>query len=83
LYACAQRRDWAGVELHAARMNVVAGLYQTGRTLGESLAALKAALYCRGICEPNVLPPLSPLTEGETQQLRGQMSQLKLLNSTL
>jgi 4-hydroxy-tetrahydrodipicolinate synthase len=82
LFSCAQRGDWAGVELHAARMNVVAGLYQTGRTLGESLAALKAALYCRGICEPNVLPPLSPLSEGETQQLRGQMSQLKLLSST-
>jgi len=82
LYACAQRGDWAAVELHATRMNVVAGLYQTGRTLGESLAALKAALYCRGICEPNVLPPLLPLTEGETRELRGQMSQLKLLNST-
>jgi len=81
LFTCAQRGDWAGVELHAARMNVVAGLYQTGRTLGESLAALKAALHCRGICEPNVLPPLSPLTEGETQQLRGQMNQLKLLSS--
>lgn len=81
LYACAKRADWAGVELHAARMNVVAGLYQTGRTLGESLAALKAALHCRGFCEPNVLPPLLPLSERETQALRGQMSQLKLLNS--
>jgi len=81
LYACAQRGDWSGVERHAARMNVVAGLYQTGRTLGESLAALKAALYCRGICEPNVLPPLSPLSENETRQLRGQMSQLQLLGA--
>jgi len=81
LYLAAQRKDWAAVELHAARMNAVAGLYQNGRTLGESLAALKAALHCRGICEPNVLPPLSPLTEGETQQLRGQMNQLKLLSS--
>ena len=82
LFSAAQRRDWSAVELHAARMNVVAGLYQTGRTLGQSLAALKAALHCRGICEPNVLPPLQPLTEGETQQLRGQMSQLKLLGAT-
>jgi 2-dehydro-3-deoxy-D-pentonate aldolase len=79
LCASAKRGDWAAAETHFTRMNTVAALYQKGRTLGQSLAALKAALHHRGLCEPNVLPPLLPLTKSELDSLRGQMSQLSLL----
>lgn len=75
----AKRGDWTEAGIHFARMNEVAGLYQRGRNLGESLAALKAALYHRGICAPNVLPPLHPLSPAESASLRSQMSQLHLL----
>ena len=77
--ASAERGDWNAVEQHAARMNSVAALYQKGRTLGQSLAALKAALSARGLCAPNVLPPLQPLSKAEAESLRGEMSRLQLL----
>jgi len=79
LCACAEQGDWAGAELHAERMNAVAALYQTGRTLGQSLAALKTALSCRGLCGPHVLPPLAPLNESEVEGLRRKMERLNLL----
>ena len=80
LYACAQRGDWAEAERHAKRMNDVSALYQNGRTLSQSLAALKGAMSCRGLCEPHVLPPLLPLPQAELEGIRKQMSQLQLLH---
>jgi dihydrodipicolinate synthase/N-acetylneuraminate lyase len=72
--------DWAASESLAERMNAVATLYQKGRTLGPSLAALKAALHLRGICSPHVLPPLLPLTPAELEALRTEMDRLRLLD---
>jgi 4-hydroxy-tetrahydrodipicolinate synthase len=80
LYACAQRGDWAEAERHAKRMNDVSALYQDGRTLSQSLAALKGAMSCRGLCEPHVLPSLLPLAQAELEGIRKQMSQLQLLH---
>lgn len=77
--AAARRKDWAGVDECATRMNSVAAVYQKGRTLGPSLAALKAALYCRGLCTFNVLPPLHAISETELATLRNQMATLSLL----
>jgi len=79
LCASAKRGDWAEADTHFTRMNAVAALYQKGRTLGQSLAALKAALHHQGICKPNVLPPLMPLSKSESESLRGEMSHLRLL----
>jgi 4-hydroxy-tetrahydrodipicolinate synthase len=76
----AQRGDWASAQRHARRMNAVAALYQNGRTLGQSLAALKGALHCRGVCAPQMLPPLLALPEQELKRLRDEMSRLHLLN---
>jgi 2-dehydro-3-deoxy-D-pentonate aldolase len=75
----ARRKEWTTVDRCAARMNAVAGLYQQGRTLGQSLAALKGALYCRGLCGLGVLPPLLPLRETELHPLRSAMASLELL----
>ena len=80
LCASARRGDWASANDHFSRMNTVAALYQKGRTLDESLSILKAAVSCRGLCAPYVLPPLRPVSDVELIALRGQMSQLKLLN---
>jgi dihydrodipicolinate synthase/N-acetylneuraminate lyase len=79
LCASAGRGRWPEAEQHAARMNSVARLYQNGRTLGQSLAALKAALACRGLCGPDVLPPLRPLSQTELESIRSRMAQLDLL----
>ena len=51
----------------------VATLYQRGRTLAESLAALKAAMSIYGLCSPAVLSPLLSLTEKETEALLQEM----------
>jgi 4-hydroxy-tetrahydrodipicolinate synthase len=78
LCASARRGDWAEAETHFSRMNTVAALYQNGRSLNESLATLKAAVHCRGLCEPYVLPPLHAVSTAELESLRRQMSQLHL-----
>jgi 4-hydroxy-tetrahydrodipicolinate synthase len=80
LCASAGRGDWVAANGHFSRMNTVAALYQKGRTLNESLSVLKAAVSCRGLCAPHVLPPLRPISDTELISLRGQMSQLQLLN---
>ncbi|MDR3457416.1 MAG: dihydrodipicolinate synthase family protein [Verrucomicrobiae bacterium] len=82
LCVAAQTADWHAAGTHYARMNAVAALYQKGRTLNESLAALKAAVHCRGLCAPAVLPPLHVLPKLEVEKIRSQMAELHLLNGT-
>ncbi|CAN5499913.1 dihydrodipicolinate synthase family protein [soil metagenome] len=74
-----KRSDWNEAGTLFARMNAVASLYQNGRSLNESLAALKAALHCRGLCAPKVLPPLRRVSETELEGIRRQMAELRLL----
>ncbi len=76
----AQKADWSAAENLSARMSSVASLYQKGRTLNESLAALKAAVHCRGLCAADVLPPLLSLPAIEVEKIREQMEQHCLLN---
>jgi dihydrodipicolinate synthase/N-acetylneuraminate lyase len=80
LCAAARKSDWNEAGHLYARMNSVAAVYQKGRTLNESLAALKAAVHCRGLCAPDVLPPLFSLPKIEVEKIRVQMAQLQLLN---
>ncbi|HXS68529.1 MAG TPA: dihydrodipicolinate synthase family protein [Candidatus Polarisedimenticolia bacterium] len=80
LCAAAKKKDWAGVENFSQHMNTIAALYQKGRTLNESLSALKAALACRGLCLPHMRLPLNPLTESQMEKLRHEMERLHLLN---
>ena len=78
LIASARRGDWAEAENYFSRMSAVSALYQKGRTLSESLSVLKAAVHCRGLCEPHVLPPLLPVSATDIEKLRVQMYQLRL-----
>jgi 2-dehydro-3-deoxy-D-pentonate aldolase len=74
----ARRGDWAAVERHTQRMAEVTAIYQKGRNLGQSLAALKAAAHHLGICGPHVLPPLLPCSKAELETIRGEMTRLQL-----
>ena len=74
----ARRQDWAAVDALAARQAEVAAVYQKGRTLAQSLAALKGLLHHRGICSPHVFPPLLPMSAAELDALRGELARLKL-----
>lgn len=44
-------------------------LYQSGKTLGESLWALKVLMRYRGLCESTVMPPLQSLDSKEENKL--------------
>jgi dihydrodipicolinate synthase/N-acetylneuraminate lyase len=80
LCQAAQGGDWAETERQAERMKAISAIYQSGRTLGQSLARLKAALYCLGICSPDVLPPLIPTSRSEVAKVRTRMTEVGLLS---
>ena len=74
----ARRQDWAAVDASAVRQAEVAAVYQKGRTLAQSLAALKGLLHHRGLCSPHVFPPLLPMSAAELDALGGELARLKL-----
>jgi dihydrodipicolinate synthase/N-acetylneuraminate lyase len=74
----ARTGDWGEVDAIAARQAEVAAVYQKGRTLAQSLAALKGLLHHRGICSPHVFPPLLPMSAAELDALRSELAKLNL-----
>lgn len=56
--------------------DLLGNLYQQGRTLGESLWALKVLMQEEGLCQANVMPPLQPQSAGEEAALREGLQQL-------
>lgn len=79
----ARNSDWTAVTDHFSRMSAVMSLYQKGRTLNESLSALKAAMHVRGLCRPYVFPPLRSLSNTELEKIREEMAQLNLTNGSV
>jgi dihydrodipicolinate synthase/N-acetylneuraminate lyase len=79
LYMSAKSEDWSEFDDQFARMNAVAALYQKGRTLDQSLAALKGAMHCRALCTTQVLAPLHQVKGHELENIRGEMEKLGLL----
>jgi 4-hydroxy-tetrahydrodipicolinate synthase len=49
--------------------DIVGDLYQKGKTLGESLWALKVLMRENGLCEAVVMPPLQPMSTADEEQL--------------
>ena len=52
-------------------------VYQTGKTLGETLWALKVLMKEKGLCGPAVMPPLQALSKEEELKLIRSMEELK------
>lgn len=57
--------------------DVFGNVYQGGKTLGESLWALKALMQHKGICEDVVMSPLQALREEEKNRLIKEFIELK------
>lgn len=74
----ARRGDWDAVATSAARQAEVASAYQKGRTLGQSIAALKGLTHHLGLTGPHVFPPLLTLPDGELASLRDELEHLML-----
>lgn len=54
----------------------IGNLYQSGKTLGESLAALKVLMQCEGLCEPWMMPPLARLSATEEKRLQAAYAEI-------
>jgi dihydrodipicolinate synthase/N-acetylneuraminate lyase len=70
LYERGRAGDKAGAKVMQRQLDDLAGIYQRGRPLGGTLAALKAAMGAQGLCGPDVLPPLRPLAAAEQETIR-------------
>jgi dihydrodipicolinate synthase/N-acetylneuraminate lyase len=68
--AVAGDRDEAGA--HQRRLDALTQLFVAGRSLAQSLGALKAMMGALGLCGPDVLPPLRPLPLEERETLQRQ-----------
>ena len=58
--------------------NEIAKLYQAGRTLGQSLTALKVMMQTRGLCTPDMLMPLTRLFAEEEAAIAAQAQAITL-----
>lgn len=63
LYREALAGNWPEVERLQEQTNRLGALYQNGRTLGESLAALKVVMNRCGLCGTQVMPPIYRLDD--------------------
>jgi len=70
LYESGVRGDAVSAEEYQRQVDQVVDIYVRNRTLGQSLAALKATMGALGLCNPNVLPPLRPLDAAQQEAVR-------------
>ena len=78
LYEAGARGDKAESDRLQEVTNSVCQNYQKGFTLGESLAALKVMLGTRGLCGPDMLPPLTRLTPEQESTLTEAATKITL-----
>ena len=76
LYQAARNRDWATAEKLQANLDALNTVFQKNRTLGQSLAALKAGLGLRGLCGPEMVPPLQALAAADQEGVRAELRRL-------
>lgn len=69
LYDAAEAGDMEIANRLQDETNEIAKLYQAGRTLGQSLTALKVMMQTRGLCTPDMLMPLTRLSEQEEAEI--------------
>jgi dihydrodipicolinate synthase/N-acetylneuraminate lyase len=72
LYDRAVEGDRDGAEAYQQRLDAFTQLFVEGRSLAQSLGALKAMMGALGLCGPDVLPPLCPLSLEEQEVSRRQ-----------
>jgi len=65
----AEALNWQKVEQLQTETDVIAKIYQSGRTLGNSLQALKVMMSVQGLCQPFALPPLTDLDTVEQEKI--------------
>ncbi len=74
LFAAAQAGDWTRAQELQRLTDEFAAVYQQGRSLGNSLAALKSALSEHNLCAPTMFPPLTALPVEERRALAEKLA---------
>lgn len=69
LYNAAEAGDFETANRLQDETNEIAKIYQAGRTLGQSLTALKVMMQTRGLCTPDMLMPLTRLSATEEAEV--------------
>ena len=73
LYSAATGGDMDTANRLQDETNEIAKRYQAGRTLGQSLTALKVMMQTKGLCDPWMLMPLTRLSAEEEQSIREKL----------
>ncbi len=76
LYEAAVNGDMATANRLQEETDAIAKIYQAGRTLGESLTALKVMMQTDGLCDPWMLAPLTRLPEEEEKAIAEKAKQI-------
>ncbi len=76
LYQAARSGDWATAEKLQTQLDTIGTVFQRNRTLGQSLAALKAGCALRNLCGPDMVPPLRALSVADQEAVRAELRQL-------
>lgn len=77
LYQAYLSNDEEAVMAYQAMTDKVGAIYQKGRTLGESLAALKVLMQSKALCGTTMMPPLSSLTPEEAEKVLVSFAELE------
>ncbi len=67
-------KDWEQAELLQNKLNDIALIFQRDRTLGQSIATLKACTTALGLGQPYVAPPLQTRPESELSPLKTELA---------
>ena len=70
LYESGSQGEVTSADEYQRQIDQVVDIYVRNRTLGQSLAALKAAMGALGLCNPDVLCPLRPLDAAQQEAVR-------------
>lgn len=76
LYQAARAGDWTKATQLQHQLDAIGAVFQRNRTLGQSLAALKAGLGLRQLCSPAMVPPLLPLNPADQEAVRAELIRL-------
>jgi dihydrodipicolinate synthase/N-acetylneuraminate lyase len=78
LYDAGRIGDEATAKKLQALSDELGNLYQQGKSLGESLWALKVIMKELELCEPIVMPPLYEMSEAEQKDLQNKFRELNI-----
>ncbi len=76
LLNAAETGDWTTAEKLQQQLDALGAIFQRNRTLGQSLAALKAGLGLRGLCGAEMVSPLLPLSPADQEAVRAELREL-------